>query len=98
MISTVSLNEDNSYRVTLDFGRVMNVPNSEGNRHYQHVKEWMENGGVVSPYVPPAPQTDEEAFQELMKNKHLKALFVAIGKKAGFAGIPQIITAYKAEL
>lgn len=65
MISTVSFNEDNSYRVTLDTGRVLNVPNSEGNRHYIQVQEWISDGGAVAPYAAPAMTKKEKIVRDL---------------------------------
>jgi len=94
-ISSAAYTETGDIKVAFDNGTSATVPAEDGNRHYKMVLEW---GGTIAAYAAPPPQTDEEAFQELMKNKHLKALFVAIGKRAGFTGIPQIITAYKAEL
>lgn len=65
MINTVSLNEDNSYHVKLDDGRVMDVPNSPGNRHYKNIQQWVDDGGVVAAYAPPSMTKKEKIVRDL---------------------------------
>ncbi len=45
-ILTVKNNDNGGYIVN----DTMQVPNAEGNRHYQMVQEWITNGGVVEPF------------------------------------------------
>ena len=54
MISTVVKEYDKtntnvvSYSVTLDNGKFLSVPLSEGNRHYQEVLQWVADGNEIS--------------------------------------------------
>ena len=36
-----------SYNVTLDNGKFLSVPLSEGNRHYQEVLQWVADGNEI---------------------------------------------------
>ena len=36
-----------SYSVTLDNGKFLSVPLSEGNRHYQEVLQWVADGNTI---------------------------------------------------
>ena len=36
-----------SYSVTLDNGKFLSVPLSEGNRHYQEVLQWVADGNEI---------------------------------------------------
>ena len=53
MISTVVKEYDKtntnvvSYSVTLDNGKFLSVPLSEGNRHYQEVLQWVADGNTI---------------------------------------------------
>lgn len=41
------LNIVDTYKVILTNGEILFVPHNEGNRHYQEILEWVENGGVI---------------------------------------------------
>jgi hypothetical protein len=52
MINTVEKiydvsNQSNTYKVTYDNGIISFVPNSQANRDYQAIQEWIKEGGTV---------------------------------------------------
>jgi len=95
MISTVSFNENGSYRVVTTDGLVMDVPDYLGNRDHKIVQEWVAAGGVIAPYVASSSLTDDEEFQALINNPKVKALFLAIAQKAGFTTVNELKVAWK---
>ena len=56
-IRTVEYQEDGSFlinkNVDADDDRQLCVPDDMGNRHRVIIQEWIDNGGVVGPYVNP---------------------------------------------
>jgi CO dehydrogenase/acetyl-CoA synthase delta subunit len=40
-------NEFTTYKIVQTDGKILDVPHSEANRHYQEILEWVENGGVI---------------------------------------------------
>ena len=79
-IATVKTQEDRSFKVALDSGEVLSVPDDFGNRHRKMIKEWVDDGGVIAPYVVPPLPTDEErldiAFSSSDKDQIIKAIFI----------------------
>ncbi|MBL4820179.1 MAG: hypothetical protein JKY98_04180 [Gammaproteobacteria bacterium] len=97
-INTVSQCEDPDYYIVAVGGGSLRVPKIPGNRYYQKVVEWISAGGSVASYAAPAKPTDDQLFQDLIKNDQFKALVMALAKKAGFASAAALKTAWKAEL
>ncbi len=59
-INTVETQEDGSFKVTTDGGDVLFVPDNPGNRHRIEIQEFVDDGGVISPFVAPPATTDAE--------------------------------------
>ncbi len=53
--------------VTMDDGNVLGVPDSSDNRHWRQVQEWVADGGMIAPYVPPAPEDPADAAEAFMQ-------------------------------
>jgi len=47
--------EQTSVSVTYDDGKILSVPVAQGNRHYQELMEWLEQGNTIQSYVAPTP-------------------------------------------
>jgi len=47
--------QGDGYKVTYDNGDILSVPKADGNRHYEEVKQFIADGGIVEPEF-----TDEE--------------------------------------
>ena len=60
MINTVRLAANGGYIVD----GAMHVPNVPGNRHYEEVQEWIEDGGVPEPEVVVLPDYRERRRRE----------------------------------
>ena len=66
-IISAQYTEQGGIEVVTD-SQTISVPNSEGNRHYQMVKEWEAiEGNTIEPYVaPPVPRRDTGTAREFM--------------------------------
>ena len=101
MIQAVQLT-DGGYKVTLDDGNILSVPDDGGNRHYQAVQDWIAEGNTpdAADPKPSAPTTDEIYDQTIAGQQVLNALISAIndgsivpGASATNAALKTAITA-----
>ncbi len=95
-IQTVQDTRDGEvWRVTYDGGVVHGVPKNMNNRHARQVQEWIDAGGVVGPYVPPVPPTDDEQIDK--QGRIFKAFLKSYAKRMGITPA-QLRADIKAEL
>lgn len=59
-ITSAQFTESGMIRVTMDDGRVFDVPDDPANRHRSMVAEWVAEGNTITAYVAPPPPTDAE--------------------------------------
>ena len=81
-IISVQTQEDGSFKVTMESGDILYVPNDFDNRHRVMIQKWVDAGGVIAPYVAPPESTIPQ------QNEMIKALWEkARGNSTNFDGL-----------
>ena len=96
---TVQENGLGGWLMTMDNGKVMDVPNDPKNRHYQMIQDWIAAGNTpLQPPISPTPPTDAEIIDQTWQNNPLiRALILREAKGRGRTP-QQILDELKAEL
>ncbi len=62
-IASAQFTDSGMIRVTLDDGRVIDVPDNMANRHRRQVSEWIAAGNTITPADPPTPLTRQQRIR-----------------------------------
>jgi hypothetical protein len=65
--ATYTTEDNTSLKVTLDDGTVWHMPQPCETWHNAYLQEYLDSGGVINPYVPPA-SGDELTVEEKLAN------------------------------
>ena len=72
-IQTVQTQEDASFQVTID-NKVLIVPDDMSNRHRMMIQEWVNDGGVIAPYITPPLPTPTERIATITSGNDLQTI------------------------